>query len=81
MVWKMEATAGQRMKKVRKVLVVDSSCKEEKESGCYSVIRMLEAREEGKMEWRLQQVEGGYDLLKSQVKMIMSRMFPLLCAT
>lgn len=51
--------AGQRMKwrnesKGSTVFVTDSSDREERESGCARVVRILEARKERQMEWRLQ---------------------------
>lgn len=57
--------------KERVVLVAGSSNKEEKESGCSRVVRILEAKKEGQMEWRLQRVEEGYEelLTESAVRM------------
>lgn len=45
--------------KERKVLAADSNVREEKE--CGRVVRMLEAGEKGKVEWRLWQVEERYE--------------------
>lgn len=49
-------------------MVVDSSNREEEESGCAAVVRILEAIKEGEMEWRLQRVEEGYEELLTDRK-------------
>lgn len=45
----------------RKVLLADSRGREEKASGYGMVARMLEAREEGEVKWRLWQAVGMYE--------------------